>query len=198
VAVVLLFAKGKEIRDLFLNVKAIRTGVLIASSLVTLAVLAQEAPGVAPTAAAVVAPTIHIPEGTEVPLLFVDPVSSATNAEGDRFTLRVDGDVKIGGRVAIKSGSIAVGTVTNAHKRGFMGKAGELNVNLDHVSVGDDRVRLRASKGKTGESKVGTTVALTILFGPVGLLKRGHDIDIKPGTPITAFVDQATDIVVPL
>jgi len=71
-------------------------------------------------------------------------------------------------------------------------------VNLDHVSVGDDRVRLRASKGKTGESKVGTTVALTILFGPVGLLKRGHDIDIKPGTPITAFVDQATDIVVPL
>ncbi len=155
-----------------MNVKAIRTGVLIASSLVTLAVLAQEAPGVAPTAAAVVAPTIHIPEGTEVPLLFVDPVSSATNAEGDRFTLRVDGDVKIGGRVAIKSGSIAVGTVTNAHKRGFMGKA--------------------------GESKVGTTVALTILFGPVGLLKRGHDIDIKPGTPITAFVDQATDIVVPL
>lgn len=63
--------------------KAIRTGVLIASSLVTLAVLAQEAPGVATTAAAVdpaaVAPRIHIPEGTEVPLLFVDPLSSATN-----------------------------------------------------------------------------------------------------------------------
>jgi len=176
-----------------LNVKVIRTGVLLTANLFTLAAWTQEVPVVPATTAAV-----HIPEGTEVPLLFVDPLSSATNAEGDRFTLRVDGDVKIGGRVAIKSGSIAVGTVTNAHKRGFMGKPGELNVNLDHVSVGDDRVRLRASKGKTGDSKVGTTVALTILFGPIGLLKRGHDIDIKPGTPITAFVDQPTDVVVPL
>ena len=138
---------------------------------------------------------IRVPEGTEVPLLFVDALSSATNGEGDRFTLRVDGDVKVGGQVVVKSGSIAVGTVTNAHKRGFMGKAGELNVILDHVNVGDDRIKLRASKGKTGDAKVGATVALTILFGPIGLLKRGHDIDIKPGTPITAFVDETAEVV---
>jgi hypothetical protein len=144
-----------------------------------------------------VVPTkVHLPEGTEVPLLFVDALSSATNGEGDRFTLRVDGDVKINGLVAIKSGSIAVGVVSNAHKRGFMGKAGELNVILDHVMAGDDRVRLRASKGKTGDAKVGATVALTILFGPIGLLKRGHDIDIKPGTPITAFVDETAEVAV--
>jgi hypothetical protein len=37
-----------------------------------------------------------------------------------------------------------------------------------------------------------------VLFGPIGLLKRGHDIDINPGTPITAFVDQATDVLSPL
>jgi hypothetical protein len=139
---------------------------------------------------------VHIPEGTEVPLLFVDALSSSTNGEGDRFTLRVDGDVKVGGQVAIKAGSVAVGMVTNARKRGYMGKAGELNVILDHVNVGDDRVKLRASKGKTGDAKVGATVALTVLFGPLGLLKRGHDIDIKPGTPITAFVDQATDVAI--
>jgi hypothetical protein len=186
-----------------MNVKAVGTGLLIASGVVALATTAQEAPVAMPSAPslppALVSPAkIHIPEGTEVPLLFVDPLSSATNAEGDRFTLRVDGDVKIGDQVVIKAGSVAVGTVTNARKRGFMGKPGELNVILDHVSVGDDRVRLRASKGKTGDSKVGTTVALTVLFGPIGLLKRGHDIDIKPGTPITAFVDQATDVVAPL
>lgn len=74
-----------------------------------------------------------------------------------------------------------------------MGKAGELNVTLDHVTIGDDRIRLRANKSSEGQSKVGTTVALTVLFGPIGLLKRGHDIDIKPGTPLTAFVDQTTD-----
>lgn len=157
---------------------------------------AQQAP--VPAAAAIVPAKIHVPEGTEVQLLFVDALSSATNGTGDRFTLRVDGDVKVGGVVVIKSGSIAVGTVTDAHKRGFMGKAGALNVILDHVNAGDERIKLRASKGKTGDAKVGATVALTVLFGPIGLLKRGHDIDIKPGTPLTAFVDQAADVVAQL
>jgi hypothetical protein len=137
---------------------------------------------------------LRLPEGTEVQLVFVDPLSSATNAEGDRFTLRVDSDVKINDRVVIPSGAIAVGTVTHARKKGYMGKAGELNVNLDHVTVGDDHIALRANKSSEGQSKIGTTVALTVLFGPVGLLKRGHDIDIKPGTPITGFVDQTTYI----
>jgi hypothetical protein len=141
---------------------------------------------------------VHLTEGTEVSLVFVDALSSGTNVDGDRFTLRVDGDVKVAGVVAIKAGSKAVGTVTSAHKKGFMGKAGELNVVLDYVSVGDDRVRLRANKGKQGDAKVGATVALTVLFGPLGLLKRGHDIDIKPGTPITAYVDQSTDVIASL
>jgi hypothetical protein len=187
---------------------AIRVFVVILAGAMAFAATAQEppaAPALSPAAGAVPSPVVpaavtgtrvHVPEGTEVPLLFVDALSSATNGEGDRFTLRVDGDVKSGGLVVIKAGSIAVGTVTNAHKRGFMGKAGELNVTLDHVNAGDDRIKLRASKGKTGDAKVGATVALTILFGPIGLLKRGHDIDIKPGTPITAFVDQAADVVV--
>jgi hypothetical protein len=133
----------------------------------------QPVPAPAPaTALPVVAAKEHIPEGTEVPLLFVDAPCSTTNGEGDRFTLRVDGDVKIGGVVAIKSGSIAVGTATNAHGRGFTGKAGERNVFLDHVNVADGRVKLRASNGKTGDAKVGATVALTILYGPIGYPSR--------------------------
>jgi hypothetical protein len=175
------------------------------SAVAALAQTAADVPANAPQTVSTVAPApaaapaapakIRVPEGTEVSLLFVDALSSATNGDGDRFTLRVDGDVKIGGQVVIKSGSIAVGTVTHAQRRGFMGKAGELNVILDHVNVGEERIKLRASKGKTGDAKVGATVALTVLFGPIGLLKRGHDIDIKPGTPITAFVDQDAEVV---
>ncbi len=43
---------------------------------------------------------------------------------------------------------------------------------------------------------MGATVALTILFGPLGLLKRRQDIEITPGQTITAFVDQ--DVTLPL
>jgi hypothetical protein len=43
---------------------------------------------------------------------------------------------------------------------------------------------------------VGATVALTVLFGPLGLLKRGHDIDINPGSPITGYVDETINVTV--
>ena len=38
----------------------------------------------------------------------------------------------------------------------------------------------------------------TFLFGPLGLLKRGHDIEIKPGQTITAYLDQDADLAIPL
>jgi hypothetical protein len=72
----------------------------------------------------------------------------------------------------------------------MMGKAGELNMRLEHLKAGDVRVRLRGSKGKEGEGKEGATVALTVLFGPIGLIKHGKNVEIKAGTPLAAFVDQ--------
>jgi hypothetical protein len=72
----------------------------------------------------------------------------------------------------------------------MMGKAGELNMRLEHLTVGDQRVRLRGSKGKEGEGKEGDTVALTVLFGPIGLIKHGKNVDIKAGTSLAAYVDQ--------
>jgi hypothetical protein len=56
----------------------------------------------------------------------------------------------------------ATGTITNAKKAGMTGKAGELNMRLEHLRAGDQRSRLRGSKGKEGEGKVGTAVALTV------------------------------------
>lgn len=76
----------------------------------------------------------------------------------------------MGDVVVVKAGAKATGTVTNAKKAGMMGKAGELNMRLEHLKAGDQRVRLRGSKGKEGEGKVGTAVALTVLFGPIGLI----------------------------
>jgi hypothetical protein len=56
--------------------------------------------------------------------------------------------------------------------------------------VRGQRVRLRGSKGKEGEGKVGTAVALTVLFGPIGLIKHGKNVEVKAGTPIAAYVDE--------
>ena len=40
-------------------------------------------------------------------------------------------------------------------------------------------------------------MALTVLFGPLGLLKHGHDMVIHKGQKIKAYVDQDVDITLP-
>lgn len=129
-------------------------------------------------------------EGTDVKLKFADDLSSKTAEEGDPVNLILDEDVKVGDVVVAKAGCKAVGEITNAKKAGMMGKAGELNLRLEHLTVGDQRIRLRGSKGKEGEGKVGTAVALTVLFGPIGLIKHGKNVEVKAGTLLTAYVDE--------
>jgi hypothetical protein len=129
-------------------------------------------------------------EGTEVRLKFSDDLSSKTANEGDPVNLVLDEDIKVGDVVVAKAGAKAVGTITNAKKAGMMGKAGELNMRLEHLKAGDDRIRLRGSKGKEGEGRQGTAIALTVLFGPLGLIKHGKNVEVKAGTPLTAYVDE--------
>jgi len=132
---------------------------------------------------------VVLKEGSEVKLKFADDLSSKTANEGDPVNLILDEDIKIGDVVVAKAGCKAVGTITNARKAGMMGKAGELNMRLEHLRVGDDKVKLRGSKGKEGQGKEGTAVALTVLFGPIGLIKHGKNVEVKAGTPLNAFVD---------
>jgi hypothetical protein len=144
------------------------------------------------TAVTHAAEPVKLAEGLDVKLQMAETLSSATATEGQRFNLVLDEDIRVGGVVVVPRGAKAVGTVVSAHKRGFMGKAGEMNVQINYLLVGEQRVPLRASSGREGDSKVGATVALTVLFGPLGLLKRGKNVEINPGTIINAFVDQTT------
>jgi len=73
-----------------------------------------------------------------------------------------------------------------------MGKAGELNIRLEYLKVGETRIKIRGTQGKEGQGKEGTAVALTVLFGPIGLIKHGKNVEVKEGTPLRAYVDQDT------
>ena len=129
-------------------------------------------------------------EGTDVKLKFAQDLSSKTATDDDPVNLVLDEDLKVGDVTVCKAGAKAVGTVTHAKKAGMMGKGGELNLRLEYLLVGDTRMRLRGTKGKEGEGKVGTAVALTVLFGPIGLIKHGKNVEVKQGTPLLAYVDQ--------
>ncbi len=145
----------------------------------------------APTATATGA-TYILHDGDDVSLKFDQDLSSKTATEGDPVNFVLDGDLKVGDVVVAKSGSKAVGEVTQAHKAGMMGKPGELSVRIDYIRIGATKVHLRGSKGKEGQNATTSTVVLTVLFGPIGLIKHGHDIDIKAGSPLKVFVADDT------
>jgi hypothetical protein len=137
---------------------------------------------------------VTISEGTEVKVRLLDNLSSNNAVQGQKFNLELDQDLRLNNQVVIQRGAKVIGNVVSARKKGFMGKAGELNINIDYLLLGDQRIALRATNASEGKSKVGTTVALTVLFGPIGLLKRGKDIELNSGTTFTAFIDQTVQI----
>jgi hypothetical protein len=127
-------------------------------------------------------------EGEEVDLQFAQDLSSKTAAEGDPVAFTLVDDLKVGGVVVAKAGSRAFGEVSKAEKSGMMGKAGELSIRLDYLKAGDEKVKLRGTKGKEGESGVTSTIVLTVLFGPIGLIKHGKNVEIKQGQTFHAYV----------
>jgi hypothetical protein len=138
---------------------------------------------------------IILGEGVDVPLKFGQDLSSKTAVDGDPVIFVLDQDIKVGDVIVAKAGSKAFGEVTNAHKSGMMGKPGDLNIRLDYLKTGDDKIRLRGTKAKEGENATTSTIVLTVLFGPIGLIKHGKNIDIKQGTQLTAYVSD--DITLP-
>lgn len=140
------------------------------------------------------AATVKLTEGTPLTIRVDEKLSSATSTQGDQFAISLNDKVELADGVEIKSGYHGKGEVTAASKKGYMGKAGELKVRLNYIRIGDTKVYLRANKSQDGQDAIGATIALTILFGPLGLLKRGHDVAINSGQEIVAFVDRDAEI----
>lgn len=139
-----------------------------------------------------------LPEGTELRLQFNERLSSATNRQGDTFTISLTSPVTLADGTVIPAGFRGRGEVTSAEKRGFMGRAGDLSVRLEYLRIGTTRVAIRANRTSEGQGALGSTIALTVLFGPLGLLKRGKDIEIPSGQAITAYVDSPTTLPLPI
>lgn len=138
---------------------------------------------------------IIIPDGTELTVVTTEEISGNNATEGDALSFKVDEDVTVNNRVVIAQGTQAKGTITTAEKSGMMGKGGKLGIRVESTNAVDgQKIRLRAAQGKSGDSATGTTVALVVLFGPLGFLKKGKTAKIKAGTKIKVYTDEAKTI----
>ncbi|MCY7375589.1 MAG: hypothetical protein LH472_06415 [Pyrinomonadaceae bacterium] len=136
-----------------------------------------------------------IPDGTELKIVTTEDISGQKVVEGDPLTFKIAEDVKINNRTVIAKDTIVKGTVSAAKKKGFMGKGGELSIRIESTQTVDgQKMKLRASKSGAGGDNMGSTVALTVLFGPLGLLRKGKEAKIKAGTILSAFTDEAKTV----
>ena len=132
-----------------------------------------------------------IADGMEFTVVTIDEISSKTATEGDPLTFKVAEDVKVDGQTVIAKGSLVKGVVGQAKKAGMMGRGGSLGIRVESATTIDNqKLKLRSTKGKEGDDKTGTTVALVVLFGPLGFLKKGKNAVIKPGTEIKVYTDE--------
>jgi hypothetical protein len=110
---------------------------------------------------------------------------------------KVAQDVKVDGQVVIAKDSLVKGVVAQAKKAGMMGRGGSLGIRVESATTVDNqKLKLRSTKGKEGDDKTGTTVALVVLFGPLGFLKKGKNAVIKPGTEIKVYVDEEKKVTI--
>jgi len=138
-----------------------------------------------------------IADGTEFMVITIDEITSKTATEGDPLTFKVAQDVKVDGQVVIAKDSLVKGVVAQAKKSGMMGRGGTLGIRVESaMTVDNQKLKLRSTKGKEGDDKTGTTVALVVLFGPLGFLKKGKNAVIKPGTEIKVYVDEEKKVTI--
>jgi hypothetical protein len=136
------------------------------------------------------ADSVLIPDGTEFSVVNQQLVSSKTATDGDPVDFKVDDDVAVNGVVVIAKGTLVKGEVTNAEHNGHFGKSGKLSIRVSSTtSVDGQVVKLRAARGKSGNDATGSTVALTVLFGPIGLLKHGSNAELKEGAKMVVYTD---------
>jgi hypothetical protein len=136
-------------------------------------------------------------DGAPIRLRLNRNLSSADARVGETVDFEVLEDIVVNGTTIAPRGGVALATVTDAQPKGRMGRAGRLNVAIDHLRlVSGEKVPLRAIKeakggGNTGKM-TGAIVATSIVFfpaAPLFLFMKGKDITIPRGTEITAYVN---------
>jgi hypothetical protein len=121
--------------------------------------------------------TIRIPKDTEIELVALEPVSSATATKGQLVRLAVAKDLMVNGLAVIPRGALATGSVTGLHKAAPGKKDGSIRVSRITLTLGDGRrVKLKDCPS-AGEDcgDIAPRWELWTIFLPFTVLARSQD-----------------------
>lgn len=137
--------------------------------------------------------SITVQDGTIIPIILSEKLSSGTNKVNDQIHATVAEDVVVAGVTVVPKGTEVIGHITEAERKGRFGHAGKLSFSFDYVKAADGtNVRLRADTSESGKGKTGA-----LMLGLSGAFMHGSDVTIPKGTAFIAYVDGDRQIAVP-
>ena len=131
---------------------------------------------------------IVVARDTMVRLMVLNEVNTNSAKPGDRFVLRVDENVVVGGTTIIPVGAMAWGEVTRVKSNGAVGKAGSVGAKLLYVELGEERVPLTGESESKGRKEGGGVVMASAIWGPFGLLMKGGPGKLKAGHIFNGYI----------
>lgn len=135
--------------------------------------------------------TVLLHEGTPVRLSFADGLTSKTAKIGDPVNFMLASDIKVGDTVVVRAGSTAIGKVVSSRRAWAPGVSGALTLQVNYLEDGKGRLRLRGLKDRDGDSSIRFSRPYSLKW-PMGLFRTGDNVEIAPGTWLTAYVDEDT------
>jgi hypothetical protein len=144
-------------------------------------------PAAIETPTAAVPATLVLPKGTMVRLMVTKEVNSRDNHAGDRFVLRVDEDVRVGGVTVIPIGTKGYGEVVDSEGSGAVGKSGKLNARLLYLDLNGRHIELDGDRHSAGSGGTGQVVGGVVAFGVFGLLMKGNNASLKAGEILNGY-----------
>jgi hypothetical protein len=163
----------------------IRSAAIAFALVATQPVFAQSNPP-APT-------TVMLKAATPIRVITSAPLSSKTNAKGDRVALEVAEDVIVEGRTLIAKGTAVIGEISDARVKAMLGQSGKLAVRPLYLRIGSQTVRLSGENGIKAKTAGGAVVGLAL----VSPLFTGRSAVIPAGTEIPASIERDVTISLP-
>lgn len=121
-------------------------------------------------------------------LVFASAVNSRTASVGDKISLMLADDIKVGTEIVARKGSSASATVIQVDKARVGGLPGEVDFEVNSLAANGTTIKLFGSAAKEGQAKPRNAVTLIPVVGPFTALQHGTDAEIKMGAPFTASV----------
>lgn len=133
---------------------------------------------------------VTLKDGTPVMLRLTEEVSTRTKNINDFVHFEVSRDVIVDGKVVIKAGSPAEGTVTSCTKPDILGQEGTICFMANSTKLVDGQyVSLRANLSRTGKSNMLLSAGAAWVCCPICALIQGGGASFPVGSECKAYTE---------